>query len=542
MMSKKQILIFLTLIIVAAAFLRLYKLDSIPPGLYPDEAMNGNNALEALKTGGFKWFYPENNGREGLFINIQALSVAVFGNEPWALRGVSTIVGILTVLGLFLLAKELFRKKSHAEIIALFSSFFLAVSFWHVMFSRIGFRAIMAPLFLVWSFYFLWKVTKLGNGVSTWKPRFQVAAGGLLFGLGFHTYIAYRVAPLLLIFPFAVLWKNKQKKIIALFLLFAFLAALPLGVYFLKNPHDFMGRTSQVSIFSSVGPIKNLGLNVLKTIGMFFVWGDGNWRHNLPHSPELWWPISVLFLLGMAIGAVSIIKNLKTVPKKLLAFLELPYAFLFSWLILMLLPVVISNEGIPHALRAIAVIPPVFIFAGVGMKSILTKIQTYYAKLSEKFPEKEKSFSKIRKKIKILIILFLAAAAINTYDKYFFDWAPKVQTYDAFSGRYLELGRYFNSLSPGIQKYVIINADGVDVRGLPMPSQTIMFITDTFLPKNQKEKNITYLLPGQIDSIKCAFACKIATLEINPNLREKIKEKISGLKLDITPGIETLTK
>ena len=77
---KQELAIFL-IIMAVAAFFRLYKLDQFPPGLYPDEAMNGNNALEALDTGDFKIFYPENNGREGLFINIQALSLKAFGNE-----------------------------------------------------------------------------------------------------------------------------------------------------------------------------------------------------------------------------------------------------------------------------------------------------------------------------------------------------------------------------------------------------------------------------------------------------------------------------
>ena len=53
--------------------------------------MNGNNALEANATGEYKIFYPENNGREGLFINIQAASIAIFGNHPWSLRIVSVL-------------------------------------------------------------------------------------------------------------------------------------------------------------------------------------------------------------------------------------------------------------------------------------------------------------------------------------------------------------------------------------------------------------------------------------------------------------------
>ncbi len=110
-MSKKVIW-GLVAIMALAVFFRLWQINSIPPGLYPDEAMNGNNALEAIHTGDYKVFYPENNGREGLFINIQALSIKIFGNEPWALRLVSALFGILTVLGVFFLARELFKKDS----------------------------------------------------------------------------------------------------------------------------------------------------------------------------------------------------------------------------------------------------------------------------------------------------------------------------------------------------------------------------------------------------------------------------------------------
>src|SRR3989339_53620 len=165
---KKIILI--GIVVALAAFFRLYDLKNVPPGLYPDEAMNGNNALETLRTGEYKIFYPENNGREGLFINIQAAflgfleSSGVSPAQPWALRFPSAIFGILTVLGLYFLTKELFSLsvilprqftatvlasgylrrgpaesgiQSHIELIALLSSFFLAVSFWHINFSRV---------------------------------------------------------------------------------------------------------------------------------------------------------------------------------------------------------------------------------------------------------------------------------------------------------------------------------------------------------------------------------------------------------------------
>src|SRR3989338_2846982 len=107
--AKASVVFLLILILAIAAFFRLWQIDAIPPGLYPDEAMNGNNALEALETGEFKIFYPENNGREGLFINMQAASLKIFGNKPLALRLPSILFGVLTILGLYFLTKILFE-------------------------------------------------------------------------------------------------------------------------------------------------------------------------------------------------------------------------------------------------------------------------------------------------------------------------------------------------------------------------------------------------------------------------------------------------
>ncbi len=159
--KTKKTLIFLLIILALAAFFRLWQLNQTPPGLYPDVAMNGNDALQGLRTGNFKLFYPENNGREGLMMWLIAASFSIFGVSIWSMKIVAAIVGIITVLGLYLLTKEIFRHAQYdirkTEYITLLASFFLAISFWHVNFSRIGFRAILLPFVLVFSFYFLFK-------------------------------------------------------------------------------------------------------------------------------------------------------------------------------------------------------------------------------------------------------------------------------------------------------------------------------------------------------------------------------------------------
>src|SRR3989344_1345169 len=106
MASQTKLLLFG--IVMLAAVLRFAALDSIPPGIYPDEALNGVEGLRAATTRDFKVFYPTNNGREGLWINLIGIVVKTLGANQFSLRFLSAIVGVLTVLGLFFVTKKLF--------------------------------------------------------------------------------------------------------------------------------------------------------------------------------------------------------------------------------------------------------------------------------------------------------------------------------------------------------------------------------------------------------------------------------------------------
>jgi len=567
----------------------VWRISETPPGLYPDEAMNGNNALEALHTGNFKTFYPENNGREGLFINIQAMSVALFGNKPWALRLMSSLFGVFTVLGVYFLTKELFRDKFQTlnfksqnyifkfkklkqnletnEIVALLASFFLATSFWHINFSRIGFRAIMAPFFLTWSLYFLLlsfrkmvffeeennlenlklnltskfkklKYKILNITVNKWQIKFGNFAGiaGIIYGLGFHSYIAYRATPVLIILIFVYFWfkqKENRRKILFngfFFLFFFFMTISPLLFYFINNPQDFLGRTSQISVFSSVNPIKDLFINTAKTVGMFWYQGDLNSRHNLSGKPQLWWPVGILFAAGILICLFRIFKN-KNI---------LPHLLLLSWLIVGLLPVIVSNEGIPHALRAIIVLPAVMIISGIALYKIIFKTHNWLTRQEEKFPDMIVKIKRIQKESLVLLFFFFITVAIFTFNQYFFRFALSPYVYDAFSADYVRQGNYLNSLPKNMKKYVVVNASGTDVRGLPMPTQTVMFITKTFLPQWQKEKNMHYVLFQNLNEISCENSCVITMLSNDGMLRKQLKEQIKNLELDSSPGFVVL--
>jgi 4-amino-4-deoxy-L-arabinose transferase-like glycosyltransferase len=491
-MHKNRTLWLLVSILIIASFLRLYHITTTPPGLYPDEAMDGTNAQEALATGHFQPFYPENNGREGLFMNVQAIFLKFIGqNEPWVLRLPSALFGVLTVLGIYFLATELFGME-----IGLLAAFLLATSFWHIMFSRIGFRAIMSPFFITWALYLLLRGYRaIREKMPFWKATSFHIVGGAVFGLGFYSYIAYRVTPalilLVMLFYFRTSVKEKWRKIFlhtsAHFILFSILVAIPLAVYFVSTPGSFFGRTTQVSVFSSGAPLHDLALNTIKTLGMFNVVGDWNQRHNESGRPELFWPVGILFVIGFVMGIRNIWKDRKNLVRLRgnIESGEFSFLMVFALFALALLPVVISNEGIPHALRSILLVPPAIILAAAG--------GMYTYRFLKKFIRASR--------IKPFAAIFLVLLAIEAYSAYFLVWAKDPKTPGAFAANYVTLGRELNALPNDTPKYVVVDAGGVLVRGIPMPSQTVMFITDTFTPEKQAAKNIHYVLPENENAI-----------------------------------------
>jgi 4-amino-4-deoxy-L-arabinose transferase-like glycosyltransferase len=460
MLRKNKELILLLIILAIAVFFRFWQLNLIPPGLYPDVAMNGNDALNTLKTHDFKVFYPENNGREGMMMWLIAFSFLVLGVSVWSIKVAAAVIGVFTVWGLYLLAKELFSELSDnaSQTIALLTSFFLAISFWHVDFSRIGFRAVLLPFVLVFSFYFLFRGFRINRIWSfVWA--------GLFFGAGFYTYTPFRLAVLILPFVFLPCWffyKNlglKRQFLLyaSCFLLVVFFAALPIGIYFLLHSQDFISRAAPVSVFAAANPVKEFGKSLILHLGMFNIHGDQNWRHNFAGQPELLLPVGILFLTGFFFSIKKLITYFKSRNYSSLSV----YCLLFGWFFVMLLPGILTFEGIPHSLRVIGVIPPVFIFSGLAAWKIYEFLRQ----------------GNVNQKLLIFTcFLFLAALAVAQYNKYFVAWANNDNVKNAFNQNYADIGYFLNSLAPDVKKYVIVNEPGNPLYGISIPAQSPMFI------------------------------------------------------------------
>jgi 4-amino-4-deoxy-L-arabinose transferase-like glycosyltransferase len=477
----------LWLILALAAFLRLFELTTIPPPLHFDEAMNGNDALENLETGRMDVFYPQNGGREGLYIDIETALIYFFGPEPWLLRLPAAVFGILTVWGAYLLAAELFSAP-----IGLLACFFMATSFWHVLFSRLGLRAIGAPLFAVWALYFLLDGMRRARDGQPSTARIVLA--GFLCGMGFYTYIAYRVTPALALLVFVDWFMQSRRSSLrsfAVFTLTSVITVAPLAFYFVRHPDALLHRSAEVSIFNQPHPFTELLWNIWKTVQMISTRGDFDWRYNIAFRPVVFWPVAMLFAAGVIIGIIAICRRDGWFP----------YSLMLAWVALGAVPAVLSSENMPSAIRSILMIPAIFTLAAVAAFRA-------YEWLAPRAPQQVVSAASA--------VLFLALS-FECYHSYFDVWAKDPNVPITFDGASVDIVNRIKALPETAPKYVVPVSPGAPI-GVPPPAQTVMFLTQSYTAKQREETNIHYIIRQAGDAEDGIDFCRKVALSVKENV------------------------
>lgn len=341
----------IALITALAAALRLVAIDSLPPGLYRDEAFNGLDALGVLG-GRFPLFFEANNGREPLFIYLAATAVGILGRTPAALRLVSALVGTLTVPATYAMARAWFDRRT-----AVLAALLCATTIWTVNLSRVAFRAVLLPPLTAASLALLW------IGLTRRRPAHLVWAGTLL-GLTFYTYLAARMVPVAvaLIAVYALAWHRRTLWPAGwgLVALFAALVAAPLVAYLLVQDGDLLRRAGQVSILnpaiSGGDPWGTLARHAWRTALGFVARGDFIPRHNVPLRPVFAPPAALAFVAGLGIA----LWRARRSPA---------HGAALIWLGVMLLPTILAEDA-PHMLRASGVLPVLFVFPALGLATL----------------------------------------------------------------------------------------------------------------------------------------------------------------------------
>jgi len=405
-----ELLILLAIVVIALG-LRLYGLRDFPPGCHIDEADNGLLAQRLLQGGWFPVYTEVGNGKATLHFYFIALAFRLLGVSTWSIRVVSAIVGALSIIPFYFLARAGFGPAT-----GLAASFVLAVSRWHITFSRVGYDAVLAILFAVFVFLFLFVA------LEYWKRR-DFVLGGAFLGLGLYTYMAFRLIPAaiagVLLREAVVEWRRLRAHMPAVVTgaAVALIVVAPLGLYAATHWDIFMFRTGQVYLGSHVPGdqfLPALWENVKMTLRMFNLRGDGNGRHNLPDAPMLDDISAGLMLLGVLLLVRRIHERA---------------AFLFLlWFGVMLLPGILSIEA-PQALRNSGTIPALALCVGLSI-----------ARFGQFMRRGRGSISRIIG-IAVPVALLLGIAALNV-DAYFRKQATSPRVWESFDLGETGVGRH----------------------------------------------------------------------------------------------------
>jgi Dolichyl-phosphate-mannose-protein mannosyltransferase len=426
----------LTAIILLAAFLRLYQLDQTPPGLHYDEAFNAMQARDVLRGSNRPVFFTGNFGEEPMQMYVEAVVFALAGESPFTARLSNVVLGLLLIPALYFCGRAFFPTQRPAALAAAFVG---AMLYWAINFSRLGIETNSLPWVLTLSAGALVLANEKRN------RRWGVFAG-LFTGAVIYTYLASRLWPLAVALWFVYLvllqlsWRAPSARqsfaraclnlkhwlVVGLV---AVLIMAPLALFFLANPLALTGRAGQV-----LTP-DQLGANLLRTAGMFFISGDADPRDNLPGRAALDPFLALLFLIGLVVSAARVKQP--------------PYAFLLIWLVVMTLPSALT-EFAPNLRRAIGALPAVALLCGIGANWIWQSSQTLrptgvplgeVKRWNLNLGFWNLNFGIWRFGASLLLLLGLAFSAWSSANAYFNEWAHDTGLFYSFDAGILTVAQ-----------------------------------------------------------------------------------------------------
>lgn len=354
----------LALLLLGAA-VRWIGLDAAPPGLSPDEATNGYDAYSLALTGRDQHGHllPRvaasiNDYRMPGFIYAAVPFVAAMGLSVTSVRLAAAVMGWLALPVVYRLGRGMFGPEAGLAATAL-----LALSPWHVPFSRMGLEGTTVALVAAASVAAVWQ----WRGDRRWR---WVWLAGALFGLSFYTYSIMKLfTPLLLAGLGLILWQDARaqpRHALALTALVGLLA-LPMAWDTLNAPDFMQARYNQIAVFKPGRPLDEALGEALANVGthlgpdFLFIRGDYDALHHPPGAGQLYWIQLPLVLAGIVGG----LRERRTRQATLA---------LLAWIAAALAPVALTQitlEGSGHSHRAIPMAAAWQLLSGAGMAVLL---------------------------------------------------------------------------------------------------------------------------------------------------------------------------
>lgn len=231
---KIKLFCILLIILLIALFLRFYRLNSIPPGAYIDEASYGYNAYSMLLTGRDEWgqvlpiflrsfgTYPAPLYTYMLIPLVKFLDLSIFSVRlPVAIQGM-----VIVLLTFILVRFSNNNQKNHLSILA---ALVVAISPWSIIYSRLAVEVNLALMLVLIGFWTSFYILK--------KPWLFILTT-LIFGLASHAYAAERVMSIIFLLGI-IYWHRRvlwEKKIVFILGILLFIAIILPQLLLLNTP------------------------------------------------------------------------------------------------------------------------------------------------------------------------------------------------------------------------------------------------------------------------------------------------------------------
>lgn len=395
----------LILILLVAAFFRLYQLDRVPPSPSLDEVSIGYNAYSLLHTGKDEYgnSFPlllraYDDYRPALYVYLVVPFVWLFGLTAIAVRIPSVLLSLGVVYLVYRLGRLWGKLLVHSPWVGYVAAFLLAISPWHIYLSRLGHEANLGLTLVVLGMYWFSEFIVEKRDVS-------LLLSAASFGLSFHGYQSQKVIVPLLVGAGLLLFRNALFGRFRLTLIAGSIACVvalpaviatisPEGLIRLRGTSAFdpsAGKTEAISIF-----LRNY-FSHASPAWIFF--GKDREAHKTPGLGLLYpWEI-----VGIAAGLIALWKIRGNVSARL---------FLLIWIGSAPVAAAIAT-GAPHAMRSYTAIPGVQLLEATGLVFLAT------------------AFPKMRARWAIGLLVFAAGLSLGLFWRGYFVRFPVEQS-DSF--------------------------------------------------------------------------------------------------------------
>src|SRR5581483_7812826 len=186
-------------IFILAFVMRVYGLDSQPPGLYIDQGFGGWGGLRILHEGWRPYGMQEIIFNWPLPLYQMALWFALFKPTAVSLSLFFVTAGLAAFPFIYLVFRRLSGPRT-----ALVALFFLSVMFWHINISRNGY---WSGLTLLYCFATLFFFLETMRSPRLWKWALAI----LFFAAGFYVYQSYKIFPFLMVVYLLYEFRKSQR-------------------------------------------------------------------------------------------------------------------------------------------------------------------------------------------------------------------------------------------------------------------------------------------------------------------------------------------